>query len=80
MVTIETNACKRIFFLLFILLSFDWFAAFNPDLSQSILFIAVHLPVPVFLVTYFKYCSRGLPRPFFQILLLQGCLLQTRYA
>ena len=45
--------------------SFDWLAAFNPDLLQAILFIAVYLSAPVFLATCIKYCSGSLPRAFF---------------
>jgi energy-converting hydrogenase Eha subunit E len=41
--------------------SFAWLATFHLDLLQAILIIAVQLPAAVFLVTCFKYYSRGLP-------------------
>jgi len=66
-------------YLLLIPQFFDWLAAFHLDLLQAILSIAVYLSAALFLATCFKYCSPGLPTAFFQILLLQGCLLQTRY-
>jgi len=51
--------------LLLILQSFDWLAAFHPELLQAILFIAPELSAPVFLATCFKYCIRGFPKAFF---------------
>jgi hypothetical protein len=68
-------------YLLFLIIqSFDWLAAFHLGSLQAILLIAVQLSAPVFLATCFKDFSRGLPTAFFfRILLLEGCLLQTRY-
>jgi hypothetical protein len=55
--------------LLLIPQSFDWLAAFHLELLQAILFIAVQLSAPVFLVTCFKYCSRVLLTPCSTVLL-----------
>jgi hypothetical protein len=52
-------------FLLLMLQSFDWLAAFRLDLLQAILFITVQLSDAVFLATCFRYRSRGLPTAFF---------------
>ena len=61
--TQEDHKAKSLRFLLLILQSLDCLAAFHLELLQAILFIAVQLSAPVF----------------FQILLLQGCLLQNHY-
>jgi hypothetical protein len=45
--------------------SFDRLAAFHLELLQAILFIVVLFSAPVFPTTCFKYCSQGLPTPFF---------------
>ena len=67
--------------LLLIPQTFDRLAAFHLEVSQTIIFSAVHLSAALFLASRFKYCSRGLPTAiFFRILLLQGCLLQALYA
>jgi hypothetical protein len=64
-----------------ILQSFDWLPSFHLQLLQAIPFIAVKLSGLVFLAACSKYCSPGLPTAFFfRILLLQECLIQTRYA
>jgi len=66
--------------LLRILQFFDWLAGFQLELLQVILFNTVYLSGLVFLAPCFKYCSRGFPRTFSRILLLEECLRQTRYA
>jgi len=67
--------------LLLVLQYVDWLAALNLHLLQAILFIAVWLSAPMFLATCFEVLqSRHSHILFDQILLLQGCLLQTRYA
>ena len=66
-------------YLLLIPQSFDRLAAFHLDMLQAILSIAVWLSAAVFLAACFKYCSPGLPLPFFQILFLEEWLQQTRY-
>jgi hypothetical protein len=62
-------------FVLLILQSFDWLADFRLQLLQAILSIAVQLSAAVFLATCFNTAVQVFPRPFFQIFLLQGCLL-----
>ena len=67
--------------ILLILQSFDWLAAFRLELLQAILFIAVSLyQLLCFWRLALSIVVEVFPGPFFWILLLQGCLLQTRYA
>jgi hypothetical protein len=65
--------------LLLILQSFDWLAAFHLELLQAILIIAVY-QLLYFWRLALSIALEVFPRHFFQILLLQGCLLQIRYA
>jgi hypothetical protein len=55
-------------------------AAFHLDLLLANPFIAVKLSAVVFLAIGLSIVDEVFPLPFFRILLLQGCLLQTRYA
>jgi hypothetical protein len=70
---VKTQAKIKYFFFLSFSLLFGWQLSIGIVSSHPL--TAVQLSAPVFLATCFKYCSRGL-----HILLLQGCLLQTRYA
>jgi hypothetical protein len=59
--------------------SFDCLAAFHLDLLQAVLFIAAQYNCQLLCFWQLAlYCSRGLPTAFSRIVLLQGCLLQTR--
>ena len=51
--------------LILILQTFDRLAAFQLELLQAILFIAVKISAPLFLAICFKCCSQGLPTAFF---------------
>ena len=60
--------------------SFDWLAAFHLELLQAVFSLLYNCQLLCFWWLALSIVVEVFPLPFFQISLLQGCLLQTRYA